>query len=211
MIDISQIDFIKIGIAFLFGAILGFEREYRNKPAGFRTLILITVGATLFTILSYHVSANSPDRIASNIITGIGFIGAGVIFKEELKVSGMTTAATIWIAAAIGMAVGYGAFYLAGAVTLLMLITLILLSRLEGFFESRHQVKTYKISYLIQEYSQELLKQQFQKLDIRSKLDREIKNGNEVTVFYILTARQKEFERLNEYLMHNKEITGYEM
>ena len=132
--DISYTDILKIAIAFALGALLGMEREYRNKPAGFRTLIMITVGATVFTILSYRINSSTPDRIAANIITGIGFIGAGVIFKEGMKVSGMTTAATIWMAAAVGMAVGYGAYYLAGGVTLVMLFTLILLSKLEGFF-----------------------------------------------------------------------------
>ena len=132
--DISYTDILKIAIAFALGALLGIEREYRNKPAGFRTLIMITVGATVFTILSYRINSSTPDRIAANIITGIGFIGAGVIFKEGMKVSGMTTAATIWMAAAVGMAVGYGAYYLAGGVTLVMLFTLILLSKLEGFF-----------------------------------------------------------------------------
>src|ERR1700752_2697526 len=105
-------DIVKILLSFALGSLLGIEREYKKKPAGFRTLIMITVGATLFTILSNRIAAN-PDRIAANIITGIGFIGAGVIFKEGVKVSGMTTAATIWISAAIGMATGYGAFPLA--------------------------------------------------------------------------------------------------
>src|ERR1700709_1114622 len=140
--DSTYLDIIKIATAFALGALLGLEREYRNKPAGFRTLIMITVGATLFTILSNRI-AIAPDRIAANIITGIGFIGAGVIFKEGIKVSGVTTAATIWISAAVGMAVGYGAFYLAIAVALLMLFTLILLERLEAFFQRFHQVKFY--------------------------------------------------------------------
>ena len=159
--DITYTDIIKIGVAFLLGALLGLEREYRSKPAGFRTLIMITVGATVFTILSYRIGSDTPDRIAANIITGIGFIGAGVIFKEGLKVSGMTTASTIWIAAAIGMSIGYGAYYLAAGVTVLVLIILMLLSKLEKSFDKFHQVKFYKISFAAADYNLDELETKF--------------------------------------------------
>ncbi len=211
MMDISNTDIIKIAIAFALGALLGMEREFRNKPAGFRTMIMITVGATLFTILSYRINSSTPDRIASNIITGIGFIGAGVIFKEGMKVSGMTTAATIWMAAAVGMAVGYGAYYLAGGVTLVMLFTLILLSKLEGFFARLHQVKFYKISFLMNECSLEELQQKFAELNLRYQKDKEIKDHNEIIVYYRFTARQQEFRVLDEYLMRHQAIRGFEM
>ena len=211
MMDISYSDILKIAIAFLLGAALGMEREYRNKPAGFRTMIMITVGATLFTILSSRININAPDRIAANIITGIGFIGAGVIFKEGMKVSGMTTAATIWIAAAVGMAVGYGAYFLAGGVTLVMLITLILLSRLEVFFDRLHQVRFYKISFLSTETSMEELQQKFKDLEIQFHKSKEIKNREEIIVFYKFSAKKKEFDLLNQYLMQNNKISGFEM
>ena len=211
MMDISYTDILKIAIAFVLGAALGLEREYRNKPAGFRTLIMITVGATLFTILSYRINSSTPDRIAANIITGIGFIGAGVIFKEGMKVSGMTTAATIWMAAAVGMAVGYGAYYLAGGVTLVMLFTLILLSKLEGVFERFHLVKFYRISFMSNDFSLTELQKKFDELGLNFHKDKEIKNKDEITVFYKFSAEQKEFELLNAYLMENKAISGFEM
>jgi putative Mg2+ transporter-C (MgtC) family protein len=211
MMDITYSDILKIGISFALGAILGIEREYRNKPAGFRTLIMITVGATLFTILSYRINSTTPDRIAANIITGIGFIGAGVIFKEGMKVSGMTTAATIWMAAAVGMAVGYGAYYLAGGVTLVMLFTLILLSKLEGFFSKLHQVKFYKIVFLSNEFSLEELQKNLEEMGLNFRKDKEIKNKNEITVFYKFSAKQDEFEQLNNYLMQTRVISGFEM
>lgn len=211
MMDISYTDVLKIAIAFALGAILGMEREYRNKPAGFRTLIMITVGATLFTILSYRINSTTPDRIAANIITGIGFIGAGVIFKEGMKVSGMTTAATIWMAAAVGMAVGYGAYYLATGVTLVMLFTLVLLSKLEGVFQRLHQVKFYKISFSDSEFSQEDLEKKFTEIGLNFTKDKEVKDHNEITVYYKFSDKQKEFEELNAYLMKNKAISGFEM
>jgi len=97
-------DLTKLLVALVIGAIIGAEREYRTKSAGFRTVILITVGSTLFTIVSNLMSNDA--RVASNIVTGIGFLGAGAIFKEGASVKGLTTATTIWISAAIGMAIG---------------------------------------------------------------------------------------------------------
>src|SRR5258705_7452785 len=107
--ELFQDDVIKIFLALVIGSIIGAEREFRNKSAGFRTIILITLGSTLFTILSYRIGMHSaPERIASNIVVGIGFLGAGVIFKTENRVSGLTTASAIWLAAALGMCVGSG-------------------------------------------------------------------------------------------------------
>src|SRR6201985_1950176 len=99
---------IKLVLAIVIGGAIGAEREYRSKSAGFRTLTLICLGATLFTMLSQLISGHEPERIASNVVVGIGFVGAGVIFKGDLhsKVSGITTAAMIWVTAALGMAIG---------------------------------------------------------------------------------------------------------
>ena len=209
--DITYSDIIKIGISFFLGSLLGLEREYHSKPAGFRTLIMITLGATVFTILSYRINIGTPDRIAANIITGIGFIGAGVIFKEGLKVGGLTTAATIWIAAAIGMAVGYGAYFLAIGVAFVVLITLAILSRLESIMDRLHQVKMYKISYLSTLYSSKELEQELTKLRLSYKKDKEMKNQQEITQFYKIDASQKAFDTLNTFLMESMQITGFEV
>src|SRR5688500_13497063 len=105
---------LKLGLALLIGTIIGAEREYKNKSAGLRTLILICVGSTLFTMLSAALGAdNETGRIASNIVTGIGFLGAGAIMREGLTVSGLTTASSIWVTAALGRAVGAGEYYMA--------------------------------------------------------------------------------------------------
>jgi putative Mg2+ transporter-C (MgtC) family protein len=206
----EYLDIIKIALSFALGSLLGIEREYHNKPAGFRTLIMITVGAALFTILSGKIPGN-PDRIAANIITGIGFIGAGVIFKEGIKVNGVTTAATIWISAAVGMAVGYGAFKLATGVTLLMLATLIILVRLETFFDGLYQSKFYKITFIASQCSFEELQKNFASFNIQFKKDKESKDNNAITVFYRLSATQKEFDELNTFLMATNIITGFEV
>ena len=211
MMDITYTDVIKILVAFVLGSLLGLEREYRSKPAGFRTLIMITVGATVFTILSYRIGSATPDRIAANIITGIGFIGAGVIFKEGMKVSGMTTASTIWIAAAIGMSVGYGAYYLAGGVTILVLVILMLLSKLERSFDRVHQVKFYKISFCVDEYTIDELEKHFAGCDVNYKINKVLKNNNEVIVYYKIGGNQSAYRRMDNYLMETKAIRSFEV
>ncbi|HDD64222.1 MAG TPA: MgtC/SapB family protein [Thermoprotei archaeon] len=107
----------KVLIAAILGGIIGLEREVRHKPAGFRTHILVCMGSALFTSLSYIAFPGSdPSRIASYVVAGIGFIGAGVILRRGAMVVGLTTAATLWIVTAIGMAVGVG-FYITAVVT----------------------------------------------------------------------------------------------
>jgi putative Mg2+ transporter-C (MgtC) family protein len=121
------------------GAAIGLEREYRQKPAGLRTNILIAVGAALFTTVSLVVAreGGTPDRIAAQIVTGIGFLGGGAILRGGTKVHGMTTAATIWVNAAIGMTVGVGAYAQAAAATGITLAVLVLLPPIEDYFERR--------------------------------------------------------------------------
>jgi putative Mg2+ transporter-C (MgtC) family protein len=109
------LDVYKALLAVAAGIILGLERELKDKAAGLKTITVICLGSALFTIVSYKVGVadHETTRIASYIVSGIGFIGAGVIFKDKLDVSGLTTAGIIWLAAAVGMAIGYGEFYLA--------------------------------------------------------------------------------------------------
>lgn len=143
---------IKLALATLVGGILGAEREYRSKSAGFRTLTLICLGSTIFTIFSQIIGGpghgNNPDRIASNIVTGIGFVGAGVIFKGEGsggKVSGITTAAMIWVTAGLGMAIGAGYLMVALCATMFILAVLFAFMLLEGWIDRMNQIRTYKI------------------------------------------------------------------
>ena len=106
---LSVEDVIKIVLAVSAGGLIGIEREFRDKAAGFRTLIFICAGACLFTILSFRLAANSDStRIAANIVTGVGFLGAGVILRDGGRVIGLTTAAMVWLTAAIGMGIGGG-------------------------------------------------------------------------------------------------------
>ena len=125
------------------GAVLGVEREYRHKPAGLRTNILISIGAALFTIVSIQLATGglgSGDRVAAQIVTGIGFLGAGAILRHGAMVQGMTTAATIWVNAAVGMAAGAGLLGLAIATTALTIAVLFGLPFIEAMFEDRPKI-----------------------------------------------------------------------
>ena len=112
----------RLALAALFGGLIGLERELRGYPAGIRTLALVTMGSLLFTDVSQLLGGD--DRVAAGIVTGIGFLGAGVIFREGYTVRGITTAATIWSAAAIGMAIGRELYLVAAAGSILVFIVL---------------------------------------------------------------------------------------
>jgi putative Mg2+ transporter-C (MgtC) family protein len=124
------------------GAAIGVEREIRQKPAGLRTNVLIGLGSALFTTISLQIGtvSGTPDRIAAQIVTGIGFLGAGAIMRSGLSVHGMTTAATIWVNAAIGMAAGAGEYAMATLATAITMLVLVALPPLEAFFARRSKV-----------------------------------------------------------------------
>jgi putative Mg2+ transporter-C (MgtC) family protein len=134
---------LRLLVAAGLGAALGLEREYRQKAAGLRTNMLIALGAALFTVVSVTIAgpAGPSDRVAAQIVTGIGFVGAGAILRGRSGVHGMTTAATIWVNAAIGMAAGSGLLAVAAAATAITLIVLVLLPPIEGYFDRRAGLK----------------------------------------------------------------------
>lgn len=114
MITEFEISFlIKVGISIIFGFLIGAERESRKKDAGISTNTFVISGAMLFTVLSISVDPTSTSRIAAQIVSGIGFLGAGLILKEGSNVKNLTTAASIWFSGAIGMAIGFGFYSIA--------------------------------------------------------------------------------------------------
>ncbi len=130
---------IRFMLAAALGGAIGLERELRRKPAGLRTNMLITLGAAVFTAMSLEIAGGggTPDRIAAGVVTGVGFLGAGAIMRSGRDVHGMTTAATIWVNAAIGMAAGAGVFGLAVLAGVVTLLVLIVVAPIEAFFERR--------------------------------------------------------------------------
>lgn len=151
---LTQSEVNKFLIATLLCGLIGLEREFRSKQAGLKTMIMIGLGSTLFTILSVKIGMGSQDRIASNIVTGIGFLGAGVIFKEDNQVKGLTTACVIWIVAAIGMAIGGGYVEQATGVTFVVLLALMIFPFVENFVERKFTKRVYRI---VKKYENESL------------------------------------------------------
>jgi len=129
----------RLVLAVVLGGAIGLERELKGKPAGLRTNILISIGATLFTFLSMRMAAErgDPGRVAAQILAGVGFIGAGTILHTRGAVTGLTSAATIWVVAAIGMALGTGAYVEAVGTTVLVMIVLTGLASLEKVIAAR--------------------------------------------------------------------------
>jgi putative Mg2+ transporter-C (MgtC) family protein len=128
-------------LAACLGALFGLEREIKQKSAGLRTNILIAVGAAVFTLMSIEMAATGattdPGRIAAQIVTGIGFLGAGAIMRTRVGVHGLTTAATVWVNAAVGVAAGDGQYHLALIATGVTLLVLLVVAPIEGAID-RH-------------------------------------------------------------------------
>ena len=139
----------RLALAAALGGIIGLEREIRHKAAGLRTNMLICFGSAMFTVLSTQMAdrvGGDNVRVASQIIPGIGFIGAGAILRERGSVTGLTTAATIFVAASVGMAAGAGFYITASFATVVILLALAALGKLERHFERKHRMVNYEVT-----------------------------------------------------------------
>jgi putative Mg2+ transporter-C (MgtC) family protein len=149
MLPLSTI-IARLAWAALLGAIIGFERSIRRRPSGMRTGVCVSLGAALFTIVSIEIARRTGDasttRIASNIVQGIGFLGAGVILRERGSVTGLTTAATIFAVAAMGMAAGGGLYAVSGIACTLVLFALVFLFYVEDWLNLKPRYMLFRIT-----------------------------------------------------------------
>lgn len=205
-------DVSKLIVSAVIGAAIGLEREYRGKVAGFKTMMMICLGSTLFTIFSIKLGTEmSHDRIAANIITGIGFIGAGAIFKDrENMVSGLTTATIIWIIAAIGMGIGSGEMLFSITTAILVLLLMILSPLLERRVDAMHKVRTITVRFEMSNKVQAIEAAihssglQFQK----SKLQ---KLGNEIVYSTNISGNEEQLNAFVRMMLDDADIMGIEM
>lgn len=194
----------------LCGSILGFEREIRGKSAGFRTLALICFGSTIFTICSYVLGVDANrDRVAANIITGVGFLGAGVIFRNNISVSGITTAASIWISAAIGMLVGIGAYELAGISMVLALFILYAMDYIQFWIDYRFQHRDYKVVLNLVESSL-FLTGQLGNLKLKCTNIKVLRSGGQLTWYAQISGRGDRLEVFNNWLLNQEAVSSFE-
>ncbi|MBS1917207.1 MAG: MgtC/SapB family protein [Bacteroidetes bacterium] len=202
---------LKLLLSFIIGGAIGAEREYRSKSAGFRTLTLICVGATMFTVFSIVIGGNgNPDRIASNIITGIGFVGAGVIFKGDFGVNGITTAAMIWVTAALGMAIGAGYELVSAIACVLVLIMLYVYGKLEKWIDSVNQTRNYKIVCDYQNETLQKYDEYFKKFHLQSRRSREIKTGNTITGEWSVKGCEKDHQQFVDFILNDPTVKTFE-
>lgn len=222
-LDPNIIILFRIILATLLAFIPGIERELTGKFAGLRTHILVSLGACVFTILSIYgfkmhiavdvIGTNDPARIAAQVITGIGFIGAGTVMRHGTSVSGITTAATLWICAAIGMSCGCGEYMTAILASLVTLVVLILIRRLEKNFLSKR-----KIFYTLFEITicasldecdkiQQIFETNFHKI---FKFNKKLLNSNDLS-FKGVVSTKKSIKDINEIFKQISNVESIEI
>jgi putative Mg2+ transporter-C (MgtC) family protein len=202
-------DFIRMGVALLIGGLIGAERERQKKAVGLRTLILISVGSAVFTILSIRISVlwgGEAPRIAAQIVSGIGFIGAGVILEERGRVVGLTTAATIWLTAALGMAVGAGEYILAVGGAFISIIVLMLFTRFEEHLNISSEARTYRITTKTSWDKFKELKSLFKDSHLSIDTYKQEKDEKEMVCTFEVYGQTKRHDKLVQKLMADKEI-----
>jgi putative Mg2+ transporter-C (MgtC) family protein len=207
MLVFTPEDLIKVLVAVLIGGIIGMEREIHSKAAGLRTITLITIGATMFTILSSKFGDPSTSRIAANIITGIGFLGAGVILFAEGKLKGLTTASSIWVAASLGMTVGIGEYVLALTTTIIVVIVLAFFARLDQMVDRiGRETRSYEIIYEASDEKLVELETYFRECRMRMRNRKRMKRVGEMIGVWELEGRVRDHICLVEKLLGDKEI-----
>lgn len=204
--DIANQDLIKIGLAIVCGGILGVERQYKNKTAGFRTIIVICVGAAIFTNIAQRFGGVG----SMNIVTGVGFIGAGVIFKDNIGVSGLTTAAVIWVSAAIGMAVGSGNYTLGLVTTGATLTVLIIFNVLERYIDKVHKDKLFLIEFTNADYENlEHLRNIIKAHELKADTVQISKKNGCLHAAVWVTGHRKKIVKLDELLLQMPEVKSF--
>jgi putative Mg2+ transporter-C (MgtC) family protein len=202
---------IRFLLAALWGSVVGAEREYRGKAAGFRTNIMISVGACFFTIMSVQLGGSiSTDRIASNIVTGIGFLGAGVIFRAENRVNGITTAATIWAVAAVGMGIGGGYYFVSSCASILILIVLAVLPLIENYIDRINQSKEYSLKCLPSVSNRKTYEAIFRKYGLKYRLVRQAIGNKEHLLVWQVAGNSKKLEEMTDVLIKDDRIITLE-
>lgn len=204
-------DFVKILASTVVGTLIGLEREYRGKSAGLRTFALISVGSTIFTILSEKMGVStSPDRIAANIVTGIGFLGAGIIYKMEDRVKGLTTATIIWVTAALGMAIGDGHILLSFLGTMVVYIVLGVFVKLEMLMGKFGLTRNYRIVIVYSPEAYKKIETIFEQCNLSVKSEKQVITLDKIIGIWSVRGRVTKHNKLIRKLMADKDVKELE-
>ena len=205
-----QLDILKVGVAIVIGGLIGAEREFRDKSAGFRTIIFICLGATLFTIFSERFAGdNDPTRISANVVTGIGFLGAGAILREGNRVIGLTTAATIWLAAAIGVGIGGGEIRFVCIAAAAAIIVLGLFPRFEHWIDNLNETRQYEIVAKYDDQAVERLRRMFADCGLHVRSHKEAKRDQELVLEWNVAGSPDAHERLKRRLFEDAAVREF--
>lgn len=206
--DFAQEDLIRLGVSLVIGGLIGAEREYHGKSAGLRTMIMICVGSTLFTMISGRVGG-SGDRIAANIVNGIGFLGAGIIFRENNRVKGLTTAATVWAVSALGMCVGAGHYDIALVGFVFILGSLLLLVNLASWIHQLNQTRDYKIVTAFHNKTPKQYEELFDEFGLKSTRNQQQRIGTEIIGHWRVSGSEQNHEKCIKRLLRDPEVKEF--
>lgn len=199
-------DLIRLALALLVGGLIGAEREYRSKAAGFRTTIMICVGATLFTMISLRIGG---DRIAANIVTGIGFLGAGLIYKDENRVKGLTSAATVWAVSALGMSIGGGYYDIALAGFGLVMGSLLFLAKLSYRITRLNQTRDYKVVTIYKNKTLNHYERVFVDCGLTPRRGPQQRIGNEIIGRWRVSGPEQAHEKCIKRLLNDSDVREF--
>lgn len=193
---------IRFMLALLWGGLVGAEREYRGKAAGFRTTIMISFGACFFTLMSLAIGGPAnPDRIAANIVTGIGFLGAGVIFRGDDRVNGITTAATIWAVAAVGMGLGGGYYFAAGCASVLIFFILAALPFLQQKIDRLNQAKIFTVRCQRTSGARALCEAEMTRHRLKARLIKQVRDMDTLYLTWQLRGRADKLDAFSAVML----------
>ena len=195
------------------GVLLGFEREMKDKVAGLKTITIITVGSALFAILSYKVGAGyDTTRIASYVVSGVGFIGAGAIFRDGFSITGLTTAGLIWLAAAIGLAIGFGEIYLAATFIACWMFMLVVAPLINMLYRSKKMTRQLQVEFSTENFSKkDSLLRSFKENGVAADEKKLNLKDNNIIISIEVVVTQPQMNWLQQYLLEQKWITSFDI
>jgi putative Mg2+ transporter-C (MgtC) family protein len=203
-------EILKLLLATIVGGLIGAEREFRHRAAGFRTIIFICLGSSIFTMLSFKLGGEvSPVRIAAHMVTGVGFLCAGVILEEQSRIVGLTTASTIWFTAAMGMGIGGGQYSLVISALIAAMIILWGFPKIEEWIYTRREMRTYEVVCEIKPGRLKELERILRDCGLRVKGHKQVKKEDGMACIIDAYGALEQHEQAMEKLFAEKDVKEF--